>query len=122
LGIFSFSEFSLELLVDFAGEMMPWLLGEPFIGAAPIFSLLIFATIGTVMFGVTSAILVASDKPHWMALLSVPMPVIALTGHWLLIPRFEAMGASATTLLVASMGSLSGISAVYKNGKYFPQI
>lgn len=108
------------LLVGSAGEIMPWLFGELFIDAAPVFSLLIFATIGTVMFGVTSAILVASDKPHWTAVLSVPMPVIALTGHWLLIPRFEAMGASATTLLVANLGALAGIIAVDKQWHVLP--
>jgi O-antigen/teichoic acid export membrane protein len=72
------------------------------------------------MFGVTSAILVASDKPHWTALLSVPMPIIALTGHWLLIPKFGAMGASATTLLVANLGALAGIIAVDKQWHVLP--
>ena len=108
------------LLVGSAKEMMPWLFGERFVTAAPIFSALIFATIGTVMIGVTSAILVASDKPHWTAVLSVPMPIVALIGHWFLIPHFGAMGASITTLLVASMGALAGISAVYKQWRVFP--
>jgi O-antigen/teichoic acid export membrane protein len=110
------------LLVGSAGEILLWLFDELFVAAAPIFSLLIFATVGTVMIGVTSAILVASDKPHWTAILSVPMPVVALIGHWLLIPHFGAIGASATTLLVSIVGVLAGIGAVYKQWSVLPPV
>ncbi|MGB3299871.1 MAG: oligosaccharide flippase family protein, partial [Phormidesmis sp.] len=108
------------LLVGAAWEIVPMLFSEPFLAAAPLFSLLIFATIGTVMIAVTSAILVASDKPEWTAVLTVPMPIVALLGHWLLIPPFGALGAAMTTLLVASVGALAGVVAVYVRWQVWP--
>ena len=102
-----------SLLLGSAWEIAPTLFGKVFASAAPLFGMLIFATIGTVMIAVASAILTASDKPQWTALLSVPMPMLALLGHWLLIPRLGAIGASATTLAVASLGALAGVAAIY---------
>ncbi len=108
------------LLVGSAGEIVPSLFGEVFASAAPLFAVLIGATIGTVMIAVTSAILVASERPQWTAVLSVPMPMLALVGHWLLIPRLGAMGAAVTTLLVASWGALAGVGAIYLRWQVLP--
>jgi len=110
------------LLASSAHELVPVLFGQPFAPAAPLFSLLLFATISTVMIAVTSAILVASDKPRWTAILSVPLPLLAIIGHWLLIPKLGAMGAAGTTLAVAGMGAISGVAAVYARWQVLPSI
>ena len=108
------------LLVGAAWEIVPLLFGTPFVGAAPLFSLLIFATVGTVMIAVTSAILVASDRPQWTAVLAVPLPGMAIAGHWLLIPLLGEVGAAATTLIVSSLGATAGIAAVYVKWQVLP--
>ena len=108
------------LLVGAAREIVPLLFGTPFVGAASLFSLLIFATVGTVMIAVTSAILVASDRPQWTAALSVPLPGVAIAGHWLLIPLLGEVGAAATTLIVSSLGAVAGIAAVYIKWQVLP--
>lgn len=108
------------LLASSAHELVPVLFGQPFAPAAPLFSLLLFATISTVMIAVTSAILVASDRPRWTAMLSVPLPLLAIVGHWLLIPKLGAMGASMTTLGTAGGGAIAGIAAVYIRWKVLP--
>ncbi|MEO0704173.1 MAG: oligosaccharide flippase family protein [Cyanobacteria bacterium J06649_5] len=108
------------LLVGSAGEIVPMLFGQPFLSAAPLFSMLIFATIGSVMIAVTSAILVASDNPQWTAVLTVPMPIVALMGHWLLVPKLGSMGAAVTTLGVAGAGAIAGVIAVYLRWQVWP--
>ncbi|MEM9087513.1 MAG: oligosaccharide flippase family protein [Cyanobacteria bacterium P01_F01_bin.53] len=108
------------LLVGTAWEIVPTLFGQAFISAAPLFSMLIFATIGSVMIAVTSAILVASDKPQWTAILTVPMPIVALVGHWLLVPEFGATGAAGTTLAVSILGAIAGVVAVYIRWQVLP--
>ncbi|MEL6353808.1 MAG: oligosaccharide flippase family protein [Cyanobacteria bacterium J06627_28] len=100
------------LLVGGANDLVPVLFGQPFAAAAPLFCLLLLATISTVMIAVTSAILVASDRPRWTAMLSVPLPLLSIAGHWLLIPKLGAMGAAVTTLSVAVLGAIAGIIAV----------
>lgn len=108
------------LLVGAAGEIVPWLFGQPFAAAAPLFSLLLLATVAAVMVAVTSAILVASDRPVWAAVITVPMPFVALLGHWLLIPRFGAVGAALATLLVALLGAISGVVGVRIRWRVWP--
>jgi O-antigen/teichoic acid export membrane protein len=110
------------LLVGAAGDIVPALFGKPFVTAAPLFAMLILATVGTVMIAVTSAILVASNRPWWMAALSIPMPGMALIGDWLLIPHWGAMGASVSTLLVAGGGALAGIIAIYLQWRVLPPV
>ncbi|MEL6492350.1 MAG: oligosaccharide flippase family protein [Cyanobacteria bacterium J06634_6] len=108
------------LLVGAAWEIVPLLFGDSFGTAAPLFALLIFATIGTVMIAVTSAILVASDRPQWTAIVTVPMPLLAVLGHWLLIPKFGALGAAMATLLIAGGGAIAGVIAVYRRWQVLP--
>ncbi|MGD1897715.1 MAG: lipopolysaccharide biosynthesis protein, partial [Phormidesmis sp.] len=108
------------LLAGAAGELVPLLFGAPFLPAATLFRLLIFSTVSTVMIAVTGAILVASDRPTWTAILTVPMPLFAILGHWLLVPSLGAVGASLATLLVATVGSLAGVVAVYIRWRVLP--
>ncbi len=103
-----------------AWEIVPVLFGEPFIAAAPLFAILIFATVGTVMIAVTSAILVASDRPWWTAALSLPLPVVAVVGHGLLIPQWGSLGAALATLLGAGVGAIAGIVAIYMRWQVLP--
>lgn len=108
------------LVAGAAWEIVPLLFGEPFVTAAPLFAVLIFATIGTVMIAVTSAILVASNRPRWTAALSVPLPVVAVVAHRLLIPQWGSLGAAVATLLVAGLGAIAGIAAVYVRWRVLP--
>ncbi len=110
------------LLAGAAWEIVPFLFGDPFIAAAPLFSILVFATIGTVMIAVTSAILVASHRPRWTAVLAVPLPITAIVGYALLIPQGGAFGAAMTTLLVALLGAVAGVVAVYWRWQVLPPL
>ncbi len=103
-----------------SSEIVGGLFGAAFVPAAPLLAVLIFSAIATVSMGVTGSILVASEKPRWTFFLTAPMPAIALVGHWLLIPRWGAIGASSATLLAATLGALAGIIAVYVNWRVLP--
>ena len=108
------------LLIGSAAEIIPMLFGNPFLPAAPLFSLLLLSTIATVMVAVTSAILVASDRPRWTAFLAVPLPVLAIAGHWLVVPRYGALGAAMVTAIVSWLGAIAGILAVYARWRVLP--
>ena len=108
------------VLIGAASELVRLLFGEPFLPAAPLFSLLLLATIGTVMMAVTSAVLVASDRPRWTAILAVPLPGIAIVGHGLLVPSLGALGAAVTTVGVSWLGAIAGMVAVYLRWKVLP--
>lgn len=103
-----------------ASELVPLLFGEAYRAAGPLFALLFLAAIAAVMSGVTSAILVASERPLWTLFLAAPMPVVVLVGHWFLIPLFGPLGAALSTLLVAGLSALGSIAAVYVRWQILP--
>ncbi|MEL6554554.1 MAG: oligosaccharide flippase family protein [Cyanobacteria bacterium J06621_11] len=108
------------LITGSAWDIVPLLFGEAFITTATLLGPLIFATVCTVMIAVTSAILVASDRPNWTAMLTVPMPLLAIVCHGLLVPRFDTIGAAAATLIVAGTGAFAGVVAVYVRWNVLP--
>ena len=110
------------LLAGAAGEEVSLLFGKSFIAAAPLFAVLVFATIGIVMITVTSAILVASNRPRWTAMLAIPLPIVAVAGYGWLIPQWGPLGAAITTLVVAWVGAAAGIAAIYIQWQVLPPV
>lgn len=108
------------VVVGAADEIVPGLFGEVYRGAAPLFAILFVTSVVGVMIGVTSTILIASDKPQWTVTFSAPMPIVAVVGHWLLIPWLGPVGAAIASLLVASTGAIAGIVAVYLRWQVLP--
>lgn len=106
--------------VGAAPEMVSSLFGESYQSAAPLFAILFLAAIAAVMIAVTSAILIASDKPQWTLAIAAPLPVAAVMGHMLLIPWLGAAGAAVTSLLVSSAGAITGVVAVYLRWQVLP--
>jgi O-antigen/teichoic acid export membrane protein len=115
------------VLLPFAGltagaahEIIGLIFGAAFLPATPLLALLIFAAVALVMLSVVTAILTAADKPGWTFVLTGPLVLLALIGHLLLIPRLGATGAALVTTLVAALGALLAVLAVYRLWRVLP--
>lgn len=97
-----------------AEDIVVALFGQPFAAAGPLLAALIFGALASVMTAVTSGILVAASKPRWTVALTAPTLAIALVSHWLLIPRYGAMGAAITTAGTATVGAIASVIAVQR--------
>jgi O-antigen/teichoic acid export membrane protein len=96
-----------------ATEIVAGFFGNEYLSAAPLLALLIFGAVAQAMFSVVSANLIASGKPKWIWALTGFMPVLAIAGHYLLIPSFGAMGAAFVTTSLSVLMAIVGILAVY---------
>jgi O-antigen/teichoic acid export membrane protein len=117
------------LLLPFAGlaagmaaEIMRLLAGASFNDAAPLLQRLIFAALGSVLVAVTTAILVALDKPRWTLAVAGPMLLFAVGGHLWAIPRWGAAGAATVTTIGAWLGGGIGLAAVAWHGRVAPPV
>lgn len=68
--------------------------GSDFRPAGPLLSFLIISGIALTVVSTNSAILIASNRPHWTYLVTVPMLLLSITGYLLLIPRWGPAGAA----------------------------
>ncbi len=103
-----------------ASEIVGLIFGTAYISAAPLLAVLIFGAIAFVSISVNTAILIAADKPYWTFALTGPMVPLAAIGHWLLIPRLGAVGASLSTALFAFVGAVATVLAVYRIWRILP--
>lgn len=66
--------------------------------------------------------MIAAGKPGWTFALTGPLLLLAGLGHFLLIPRFGAVGASAVTATCAWVGALVSVLAVYRIWQVLPPL
>ena len=109
------------LLIPFAGlvagtapEIIQFIYGEAFAPAAPLLAILIFGALMLVMISVTTAIMIAAEKPEWTIRLAAPMLVCVIIGHIIVIPQFGLAGAAAVTTICALIGALAAVIAVQR--------
>lgn len=73
--------------------------GSAFRPAGPLLSFLIVSAIALTILSTNSAILIASARPHWTYLVTVPMLLLSIGGYLLLIPRWGPAGAAFVSTL-----------------------
>jgi O-antigen/teichoic acid export membrane protein len=95
-------------------EIVGFFFGTIFLPAAELLGMLIFGAVALVMISVAIAILTAAGKPRWTLILTGPLVPLAVIGHLVLIPRFGPLGASIVTTLLAGLGALVAVLAVYR--------
>jgi len=95
-----------------ASEIVPVLFGPGFEGGIPVLAILSFAALGLVLHSVGCATLTAAGEPRLILALTIPVPLIALIGHLLVIPRYGATGAATVSLVVAWLGTSLMLLAV----------
>lgn len=92
-----------------AGEIVGAIYGSEFRTSAPLFALLIGASIALVFVSVHTTLLTAAGKHHWTFWLTVPLLPMACAGYPLCIASFGLRGAALVTL--AAAGVTAGITA-----------
>lgn len=114
-------------LLPFAGmtagaatEIVGTIFGASFLAGAPFLSLLIFGALGIVMISANTAILTSAGKPGWTIALAGPLLLLAMVGYLFLIPRWGAVGAALVATLLAGLGALASMLAVYRVWKILP--
>jgi O-antigen/teichoic acid export membrane protein len=101
-------------------EIVGFFFGTIFLPAAQLLGMLIFGAVALVMMSVAIAIVTAAGKPRWTLILTGPLVPLAVIGHLVLIPRFGALGASIVTTLLAGLGALVAMLAVYRLWQIVP--
>ena len=83
-----------------------------FLPAAPLLALLIIGAVANVMISITTGVLTATGQPGWTLALTGPLAPLALGAHLILVPRFGAVGAAATTTALAWLGACAAMLVV----------
>jgi len=105
-----------------AHEIVSFIFGEKYLPTSPILALLIFAAMGLLAINISRAILTALGKPGWTFILAGPMVPLALVGHLILVPWLGGVGAAVVTTLVALLGAIASLFAVYRIWRIFPPV
>jgi len=108
------------MIAGTAHEIVRFFFGTTFLPAAQLLGMLIFGAVGLVMISVAIAIVTAAGKPRWALILTGPLVPLAVIGHLVLIPRFGALGASIVTTVLAGLGALVAMLAVYRLWQIVP--
>jgi len=96
-----------------APEIVNFIFGPRFLPGSNVLAILIFAALAGVMLSVTTAVIIAADKPNLTFALSGPLVPLALVGHILIIPLFGPIGAAFVTTVSASLGAVATVMAVH---------
>jgi len=108
------------MIAGAAPEIVQLFFGPLFLPAAPLLAVLIFGAVASVMLSVATSILIAVGKPGWTFALAAPLVPLAVAGHLMVIPRLGAIGASFVTTLLAILGALATVLAVYRLWRILP--
>src|SRR5439155_21583227 len=87
------------MIAGAAPEIVGLIFGPDYLPAAPLLTLLIFSGLFFVILSVSTAVLTAKGRLWWIFALTGPLPVLAVVGHLVLIPRLGALGAALVTTL-----------------------
>jgi O-antigen/teichoic acid export membrane protein len=97
-----------------ASEIVTLFFGQAFEPAAPLFALLIWGAVAFVMISVSMTIVTAARPPRLTLILSAPLVLLAMTGYWMMIPPYGALGAAFVTALCSWVGAVICVLVVYR--------
>jgi O-antigen/teichoic acid export membrane protein len=93
-----------------AHELVPLLFGAAFAASAPLMGLLMVGAIARANVVLIAAMMVSVSRAWTAAVIAAPLPVLAVTGHAIAIPRYGAIGAATVASGLAIGGAI--VSAV----------
>ncbi len=103
-----------------AGGIVRTVYGSQFHASAPLFALLIGASIALVFVSVHTALLTAAEKSLWTFWLTLPLLPMACAGYPLCIPPFGLRGAALVTLGAAVVTAGATVFITYRTWKCPP--
>jgi O-antigen/teichoic acid export membrane protein len=110
----------VALLSASAPEIVPFLFGSGFEEGIPVLALLCLASLGIMFHVVANSVLTAAGRPRLVLALLAPVPLSALIGHLMVIPRHGLIGAAAVTCGAALFGALLVLIAVARVWRTLP--
>ncbi|MGD1864372.1 MAG: lipopolysaccharide biosynthesis protein [Phormidesmis sp.] len=110
------------ITVATAPAIVSLIYGETFSPTAPILSILIFSSLGLMMISIGTTILTAADRPKSPFFVAAPLLPLAVCGHWWAVPQLHAMGAAWVTALVAQLGAVMMVVAIYRLWQIWPPV
>jgi O-antigen/teichoic acid export membrane protein len=96
-----------------ASEIVTLVYGRAFGPSASFLSWLIFAAVALLQISVATAILIAANRPKLTLAVTGPLPLIALTGYLIVIPRWGPYGAAPVTFVSAILVALAAVVAAF---------
>jgi O-antigen/teichoic acid export membrane protein len=115
------------LLAPFAGlaagsssEIVTLVFGTAFGRAASLLFWLLFAALALLQVSVATAILIAAGRPRLTLAVTAPLPLIALVGYLVVIPRWGPEGAARVTFMSAALVALAAVLAVSRVCRALP--
>jgi O-antigen/teichoic acid export membrane protein len=108
------------LVAGASAELVSLVFGPAFAPAAPLLSLLIVGATGLVFVSVSVAMLTAAGQPARTLAFTVPVPLLAVAGYLVAIPRHGATGAALVTAICAGLAALAGLLIVGRVCGVFP--
>jgi O-antigen/teichoic acid export membrane protein len=103
-----------SLVAGASEEIVALALGEKFLPAASVLTVLIFATLAMTMVSVAMTILIAAGKPRWTLFLGGPLVVFVFIGHCVFIPWMGMLGAAFVTGGGAGVCALAAVGVVHR--------
>jgi O-antigen/teichoic acid export membrane protein len=100
------------LVAGASPELVGLVFGPAFAPAAPLLSLLMVGAIGMVFVSISVAMLTAAGQPAPTLAFTVPVPLLAVAGYLVAIPRHGATGAALVTVTCAGVAALAGLLVV----------
>lgn len=97
-----------------APSIVELIYGSAFAPTAPILRLLLLGAAALLPLSVYFAILTVAERPSWCFYISLPLMLMALVGHWQLIPLFGPYGAAATTATLSFVAFAVTGAAVHR--------
>ncbi len=126
----TFAEFALRiavLVIPFvalaaacAHEIVRFVFGATFAPAGSTLAILLGSAMSMLVISVTTAVLLAFEKPSWAAWLTVPLVPIASIAHLIVIPSFGAAGAATVTTLTAAGAAIATLITVHAAWSVLP--
>jgi len=105
-----------------SGEVIQLIFGTPFLPAANVFSILIFAGLALLIISVTTAVLIAAEKPVWTFYLTIPLLPLSFVGYMWFVPHYRGMGAASVMTAVAWFGAILSLCAANHVWKVRPEV
>ncbi len=94
--------------------------GPDYASSDAVLAWLIFKTLAFALISISASILIAADRPDLPVAIGASMLPLAIAGQWLLVPTFGLVGAAAATTLVAGLGAVAAVLAVYRIWEVLP--
>lgn len=88
-----------------SGEVFRLLFGPEFAAAAPLGEWMAFVAVGLVIISVATSLLIAHGRLWGTLWLTGPLLPLSVLGHFVLIPRYGALGAAMVTTVTAFVGA-----------------